>query len=204
LISAKPIAGEQECSVRWFLAPASRSPARGQSRPLATQNDGPETTHVSRKRALPVAADEHPVSGGEDLVQNVVDGRTVVGATLSLNVRFLDRLAGRPLAHMGRDLPSTFSKNERLLLYRGIRQAQFLLLRFNPFSVRCAVCQMRPTGLVLLFEVGTWPPHDGIRKMRWFNLIGALANICGRICRRYELTSPIVPVRTSFCRSRTR
>jgi hypothetical protein len=29
---------------------------------------------------------------------------------------------------------------------------------------------------VLLFEVGTWPPHDGFRRIGWFNLPGVLAN----------------------------
>jgi hypothetical protein len=36
---------------------------------------------------------------------------------------------------------------------------------------RCAV-----TELVLLFEVGVWPPHDGVRRMEWFNLSGALTS----------------------------
>jgi len=34
----------------------------------------------------------------------------------------------------------------------------------------------RPTWLVLLFEVGTWPHHDGFRRMGRFNLSSALAN----------------------------
>ena len=39
----------------------------------------------------------------------------------------------------------------------------------------CAV-----TEFVLLFEVGVWPPHDGVRRMEWFNLLGALtANAAG-------------------------
>ena len=33
----------------------------------------------------------------------------------------------------------------------------------------------RPTRFVLLFEVGTWPPHDGFRRMGRFNLLDALA-----------------------------
>ena len=36
----------------------------------------------------------------------------------------------------------------------------------------------RPTRLVLLFEVGIWPPHDGFRRMGRFNLSSALA-ACG-------------------------
>src|SRR5215831_20985057 len=60
------------------------------------------------------------------------------------------------------------------------------------------------TRLSLLFEVGVRPPHDGMR--RWGGPIcGApLPQISGRISRHYELTPPLVPVRTFFCRSRTR
>jgi hypothetical protein len=57
------------------------------------------------------------------------------------------------------------------------------------------------TGLSLLFEVGVRPPHDGIRRMRRLNL---LPQISGRISGRYELNPSVVPVRTIFCRSRTR
>jgi len=60
------------------------------------------------------------------------------------------------------------------------------------------------TGLSLLFEVGVRPPHDGMRRMGRSNLSGALPQISGRISGRYELTPPVVPVRTFFCRSRTR
>ena len=35
---------------------------------------------------------------------------------------------------------------------------------------------MTSQGLVLLFEVGTWPPHDGFRRMGWFNLWRVLAD----------------------------
>ena len=41
----------------------------------------------------------------------------------------------------------------------------------SPFALRL----MTPTGLVLLFEVGVEPPHDGMRRMGRFNLSGALA-----------------------------
>ena len=34
---------------------------------------------------------------------------------------------------------------------------------------------MTPTGLLLLFEVGAEPPHDGMRRMGRYNLSGALA-----------------------------
>ena len=70
----------------------------------------------------------------------------------------------------------------------------------HPFALRL----MTPTGLLLLFEVGAEPPHDGMRRMGRFNLWGALAAGRRRVGRRYELTPPVVPVRTFFCRSRTR
>jgi len=35
---------------------------------------------------------------------------------------------------------------------------------------------MTSQGLVLLFEVGTWPPHDGFRRMGRFNLWSVLAD----------------------------
>jgi len=60
------------------------------------------------------------------------------------------------------------------------------------------------TGLSLLFEVGVRPPHDGMRRMERSNLSGALPQIIGRISGRYELTPPVVPARTFFCRGRTR
>jgi hypothetical protein len=55
------------------------------------------------------------------------------------------------------------------------------------------------TGLSLLFEVGVRPPHDGMRG--WGGpIFGApWPQISGRISRHYELTPPVVPVRTFFC-----
>jgi hypothetical protein len=35
---------------------------------------------------------------------------------------------------------------------------------------------MTSQGLVLLFEVGTWPPHDGFTRMGRFNLCSILAD----------------------------
>jgi hypothetical protein len=35
--------------------------------------------------------------------------------------------------------------------------------------------EMLHTELVLLFEVGARPPHDGVRRMEWSNLCYALA-----------------------------
>jgi hypothetical protein len=57
---------------------------------------------------------------------------------------------------------------------------------------------------LLLFEVGGKPPHDGMRRMERYNLWGVLAADQWRIGGPYELTPPVVPLRTFFCRSRTR
>ena len=77
--------------------------------------------------------------------------------------------------------------------------------RSIPLTARRVVFRLPcHTGLSLLFEVGVRPPHDGIRRMGRPNLSGALAADSGRISGRYELTPPVVPVRTFFCRSRTR
>jgi hypothetical protein len=35
---------------------------------------------------------------------------------------------------------------------------------------------VRPQELMLLFEVGTWPPQDGFRRMGRFNLGSVLAD----------------------------
>ena len=47
----------------------------------------------------------------------------------------------------------------------------------------CAIdlpCRCAVTELVLLFEVGVWPPRDGLRRMECFNLSGAhAANAAG-------------------------
>jgi hypothetical protein len=61
------------------------------------------------------------------------------------------------------------------LLYRGIRQEQsYFISLFLPRLERR--WQMTSQGLVLLFEVGTWPPHDGFRRMGRFNLCSVLAD----------------------------
>ena len=39
-----------------------------------------------------------------------------------------------------------------------------------------AARRMTSQGLVLLFEVGTWPPHDGFRRIGRFNLWSVLAD----------------------------
>jgi hypothetical protein len=66
-------------------------------------------------------------------------------------------------------------KPEWLLLYRGIRpeQSYFISLFLPRLGRRW---QMTSQGLVLLFEVGTWPPHDGFRRMGRFNLWSVLAD----------------------------
>jgi hypothetical protein len=90
---------------------------------------------------------------------------------------------------------------ERPLLYRGQCQASPFHL-IPPAVLRFG--SLVNTRLSLLFEVGVRPPHDGMRRMGRPNLSGTLAADCGRISGRYELTPPVVPVRTFFRRSRTR
>jgi len=46
---------------------------------------------------------------------------------------------------------------------------------FCSFKLLICLADVPFTELVLLFEVGVWPPHDGVRRMTWFNLSGALA-----------------------------
>jgi hypothetical protein len=69
------------------------------------------------------------------------------------------------------------------------------------------VDRFRPTELVLLLsEVGTGFGRLMMGLEEWGGSIfrASLPTLIGRFCCQYELTSPIVPVRTSFCRSRTR
>jgi hypothetical protein len=67
------------------------------------------------------------------------------------------------------------SWNDRFL-YRGIRQAKSYLLHFALHLRLGRRWQITSQGLALLFEVGTLPPHDGFRRMWWFNLWSALAD----------------------------
>ncbi len=62
------------------------------------------------------------------------------------------------------------------------------------------------TELVLLFEVGAGSGRPMMGLEEWGGPIfrASLPTLVGRFCGHYELTPPIVPVRTSFCRSRTR
>jgi hypothetical protein len=53
--------------------------------------------------------------------------------------------------------------------------------------------QIASQGLALLFEVGTWPPHDGFRRMGWFNLWSALADDGRRVCAITNSPHPSTP-----------
>ena len=83
-------------------------------------------------------------------------------------------------------------------LSRHSSRAILLRLAFSPVLLGRR-WQMTSQGLVLLFEVGTWPPHDGFRRMGWFNLWSALADD-GREGLRSSTNSPhpSSPVRTPF------
>jgi hypothetical protein len=57
--------------------------------------------------------------------------------------------------------------------------AAFVKSNLTPFrflSRSVQLWQIASQGLVLLFEVGTWPPHDGVRRMGWFNHWSVLAD----------------------------
>jgi hypothetical protein len=85
------------------------------------------------------------------------------------------------------------------LLYRGPCQALACDLVLFPFTLRL----MTAHGTLLLFEVGAEPPHAGMRRMGRYNLTSALAADQRRIGGPYELLPPVVPVGTSFRRSRS-
>ena len=79
------------------------------------------------------------------------------------------------LGFHGAHAPLDELRIEGPLLYRGIRQEQsYFNSLFLPRLERR--WQMTSQGLVLLFEVGTWPPHDGFRRMGRFNLCSVLAD----------------------------
>lgn len=51
---------------------------------------------------------------------------------------------------------------------------------------------------LLLFAVGAWPPHDGVRRARRLNLSRDLRGIAAlRLQTLNEITSPIVPTGTT-------
>src|ERR1700691_3391618 len=65
------------------------------------------------------------------------------------------------------------------------------------------VPHVAPVGHSLLFAVGAWPPHDGIRRARRLNLTRDLRGIAAlRFQTRNEITSPIVPTGTTRIRLR--
>ena len=72
---------------------------------------------------------------------------------------------------------------------------------WHPFALRL----LRPHGALASLRGRHKPPHDGMRRMGRYNLFRApLPLVGGRIGGPYELTPPVVPVRTFCCRSRTR
>jgi hypothetical protein len=89
------------------------------------------------------------------------------------------------------------------LLYRGIRQGQsyFISLFLPRLGWRW---QMTSQGARASLRGRHLPPHDGLRRMGGSIFGASLPMMVGRVCGHYELTSPVVPVRTPSCRSRTR
>src|SRR3954470_19276501 len=61
-----------------------------------------------------------------------------------------------------------------------------------------------PHGALASLRGRRQPPHDGMRRMGGSICRAPLPLVSGRIGGRYELTPPVVPVRTFFRRSRTR
>src|SRR3954469_23319097 len=60
------------------------------------------------------------------------------------------------------------------------------------------VPHVAPVGHSLLFAVGAWPPHDGVRRARRLNLSRDLRGIAAlRLWTLSEITSPIVPTGTT-------
>jgi len=58
--------------------------------------------------------------------------------------------------------------------------------------------QAIPVGHSLLFAVGAWPPHDGVRRTRRLNLSRDLRGIAAlRLRTLSEIASPIVPTGTT-------
>ena len=75
------------------------------------------------------------------------------------------------------------------VLQPALREAEAKLL-LSPQAV--------PAGHSLLFAVGAWPPHDGVRKARRLNLSRDLRGIAAlRLRTLNEITLPIVPTGTT-------
>ena len=55
------------------------------------------------------------------------------------------------------------------------RMTAFLSRPVSSSGLMTSCCHPVPTGLVLLFEVGARPPHDGMRRMGRYNLRDGLA-----------------------------
>jgi hypothetical protein len=117
----------------------------------------------------------------KQLARDVDVGQTAVFDLLELG--------GRPL--------------ERPLLYRGIRQEQsYFISLFLPRLGRRR--QMTSRGSCFSSRSAPGRLMMGLEG-RGGSIFGAsLPMMVGRVCGHYELTSPVVPVRTPFCRSRTR
>ena len=64
----------------------------------------------------------------------------------------------------------------------------------------CSSSQAIPVGHSLLFAVGAWPPHDGVRRARCLNLSRDLEADAIRFRTLNEITSPIVPTGTTRLR----
>jgi hypothetical protein len=70
----------------------------------------------------------------------------------------------------------------------------------HPFALQL----MMPHGALASLRGRRKPPHDGMRRWAVQSVGRPLPLISGRGGGHYELTPPVVPVRTFFCRSRTR
>jgi hypothetical protein len=78
------------------------------------------------------------------------------------------------------------SKSPSLIGFVGVK----LFLFLAPQAI--------PVGHTLLFAVGAWPPHDGVRRARRLNLSRDLQGIAAlRLRTLNEIASPIVPTGTT-------
>jgi hypothetical protein len=86
-------------------------------------------------------------------------------------------------------------------LSRPVSSSSLMTSCCHPFSLRL----MTQHGALASLRGRHKPPHDGMRE-GWGGTIcrASLPLVGGRIGGPYELTPPVVPVRTFCCRSRTR